>query len=133
MKENLPKELDFRIEAENNERLKSYLKPQQLRVFTTPRVEWAHERVLCMEFIDGARIDDVAFLKKNNISSTRVRNVLNDTFAQMIFIYGFLHADPVLYFFYILCLLMFSSILEMYLSEVDLMLAYLRIISSWYY
>lgn len=92
MKENLPKELDFKVEAENAARLATLFADHPL--LKVPEVYWAHKRAMAMEFIHGSRIDDASYLAKHNIDPHRVSYHFADIFSRMIFKEGFVHADP---------------------------------------
>ncbi|KAI9032462.1 ABC1 family-domain-containing protein [Hyaloraphidium curvatum] len=92
MQENLPKELDFRIEASNAAKLASLFTDQG--VLHIPAVYWAQKRVMAMEFIHGARIDDRAYLRDHAIDPVRVSYHFSEIFSRMIFREGFVHADP---------------------------------------
>ncbi|KAF9904252.1 hypothetical protein EC991_002910 [Linnemannia zychae] len=98
IQDNLPKELDFRFEAKNSartaanfDRARAEGEPSTVKV---PEVVWAQKRVLVMEFMNGARIDNVEYLKKNNILVSEVSKEMARTFSQMIYKDGFLHCDP---------------------------------------
>jgi aarF domain-containing kinase len=86
---NLPRELDFRIEAANSKRF--YGNHRHHVELHVPEVYWATKRILCMEFIDGARVDDLEFMKKHGIDARSVARSLMDIFNESIFEYGFVH------------------------------------------
>eukprot|EP00158_Paraphelidium_tribonemae_P003643 Partr_v1_DN26272_c0_g1_i3_m48244 putative AarF domain containing kinase len=92
MKINLPRELDFREEAANSRRLATLLGPDSKT--SVPAVHFATSRVLCMEYIDGARIDDLEYMQKNAIDKGAVLKDFSDAFYEMLFQHGFLHSDP---------------------------------------
>ncbi|KAK3845108.1 MAG: ABC1 family-domain-containing protein [Linnemannia gamsii] len=98
IQDNLPKELDFRFEAKNSARTAAnFDRARAEGDFSTvkvPGVIWAQKRVLVMEFMNGSRIDDVDYLKKNNILVSEVSKEMARTFSQMIYKDGFLHCDP---------------------------------------
>ncbi|KAG0368426.1 ABC1 family-domain-containing protein [Gamsiella multidivaricata] len=98
IQDNLPKELDFRFEAINAQRTafnfdqaRAQGSPSTVKI---PDVLWAQKRVLVMEFMDGSRIDNVEYLKANNIKVADVSKEMARTFSQMIYKDGFLHCDP---------------------------------------
>lgn len=66
IKNSINEERDFVIEAKNMEDIRkiSEINP----VCVVPKVYYKSRRVLVMEYIDGARIDDRAYAKKNNIN-----------------------------------------------------------------
>jgi ubiquinone biosynthesis protein len=82
-------ELDFRIEAENARRLASVLEgAPEVRV---PRVYPAlsSERVLVMEYVEGARVGELA-----QPARVRARHALVRAFVRQILEHGVFHADP---------------------------------------
>ncbi|KAK6456873.1 ABC1 family-domain-containing protein [Scheffersomyces xylosifermentans] len=89
-------ELDFTNEAENarktNEYFKNYQKETALRV---PKIVSAQPRILIMEYVGGARLDNLKYLKDNGISPAEVSSCLSHVFNAMIFTPGVgLHCDP---------------------------------------
>lgn len=95
MNEMLPLEMDFRHEAYNSNRCKSefaYLKGKT-SVYL-PEVLWADKRCMVMEYIEGARVDNLAYLKKHKIDRNQVSQELSRIFSQMVYLNGHFHADP---------------------------------------
>ncbi|KAF9201377.1 hypothetical protein BGZ49_008375 [Haplosporangium sp. Z 27] len=95
---NLPRELDFRFEAKNSQRAavnfdksRAQGSPSTIKI---PEIIWAQRRVLVMEFMNGSRIDNVQYLKDNDIKVSEVSKEMARTFSQMIYNDGFLHCDP---------------------------------------
>ncbi|KAF9359484.1 hypothetical protein BGX26_012219 [Mortierella sp. AD094] len=95
---NLPRELDFRFEAKNSQRAAANFDQSRAQgspsTVKIPEIIWAQRRVLVMEFMNGSRIDDVQYLKDNNIKVADVSKEMARTFSQMIYNDGFLHCDP---------------------------------------
>lgn len=95
MQESIFVELNFTYEAVNakktTEYFKDYLKLTALRI---PDVYIALPRILIMEFIGGARLDDLAYLDQHKISRADVCGCLAHIFNNMIFKSGFVHCDP---------------------------------------
>lgn len=93
-RENLKKELDFRLEAESANRTAISFQHDN-RVFV-PRVypEFSTSRLLVMEYIDGCRVDDVDALRRAGVNTHQVAQAVINAFAQMIFLNGFIHCDP---------------------------------------
>ncbi|KAF8927706.1 hypothetical protein BGZ58_010211 [Dissophora ornata] len=98
IQDSLPKELDFRFEARNAQRTAANFdraraqgSPSTVKI---PNVVWAQKRVMVMEFMDGSRIDNVEYLKANNIKASEVSKEMARIFSQMIYKDGFLHCDP---------------------------------------
>jgi hypothetical protein len=80
-----------------------------------PEVLWAEKRCMVMEceslsrtlaratlmliirlilVIQGARVDDLKYLKEHGIDRNQVSQQLSRIFSQMVYINGFFHADP---------------------------------------
>ena len=91
MRENLPKEMDFVHEARNAQRADNDFKDMRTSLYI-PEVIAATKRVLIMEFIEGARVDDLAYLAKHNIDRNKVSLELARIFSQMVYLNGWFHA-----------------------------------------
>jgi len=89
-------ELDFTNEAENAIQTANAFKPlKRLTALRIPKVVHAEKRILIMEHVAGARLDDIEYLEKHNISKSEVASCLSHIFNCMIFKPGFsLHCDP---------------------------------------
>ncbi|KAG2332407.1 hypothetical protein Bca52824_003587 [Brassica carinata] len=77
MSESLPKELDFLVEAKNSEKcLDNFRKmsPHIAEYVYAPAVYWnlSSSKLLTMEFMDGAQVNDVANIKKLGIQPYEV-------------------------------------------------------------
>ncbi|WFD35946.1 hypothetical protein MCUN1_002817 [Malassezia cuniculi] len=94
MNRNLPLELDFRHEAGNSARAQRDFAQYKKTSVAFPKVPWVHKRVMAMEFIEGQRPDNLAYLAKHNIDRNHVSQELSKIFAQMLYLHGFFHADP---------------------------------------
>lgn len=87
MKINLPLEMDFSNEGQNAMKLaQNFIGNSVIKV---PEVFESSSRILIMEFCNGSRIDNLEFLRKNNIGVNQVSLQLSKIFNQMIFIDGF--------------------------------------------
>ncbi|KAG2145993.1 ABC1 family-domain-containing protein [Suillus bovinus] len=93
MRENLPKEMDFVHEARNTARAVADFENIKTSLYI-PEVISANKRVLIMEYIQGSRIDDLAYLSKHNIDRNKVALELTRIFNRMVFMNGWFHADP---------------------------------------
>ncbi|KAI6134473.1 ABC1-domain-containing protein [Pisolithus croceorrhizus] len=93
MRENLPKEMDFVNEAQNARRAAANFANVSTSLYI-PEVISATKRVLIMEYIQGARVDDLAFLKQEGIDKNKVALELARIFGRMVFVDGWFHADP---------------------------------------
>lgn len=71
-KKNLPLELDFLHEGRNCERVERLFK--HFRFLKVPRIHWdlSSERVLTMEFCEGGKVDDKAYMEKHGINVNEV-------------------------------------------------------------
>jgi aarF domain-containing kinase len=91
MRMNLPKEMDFVHEASNAARATRDFQNITTSLYI-PEVILATKRVLIMEYIQGARVDDLAYLADANIDRNKVALELSRIFNQMVFINGWFHA-----------------------------------------
>ena len=99
VKENLPAELDFLQEAANADRCARNLASPACKVrgkVVVPRIDHAKtsHRVCTMEFVDGVKVVDVQALKKLGAPPAAVARLISQTFNEMIFTFGDIHADP---------------------------------------
>ncbi|ONI24607.1 hypothetical protein PRUPE_2G249400 [Prunus persica] len=99
MRESLPKELDFINEAQNSEKcLENFqkLSPHIAAYVYAPKVYWnlSTSKLLTMEFMDGAEVNDVKTIKRLGIRPDEVARLVSETFAEMMFKHGFVHCDP---------------------------------------
>lgn len=94
MKKNLPLELNFLQEGRNAEKISNLL--SHLPYLRIPRIHWnlSTERVLFMEYVDGGHIDDIDYMKANNIDVNSVSKYVSEIYAEMIFYNGYVHCDP---------------------------------------
>ncbi len=90
----LEDELDFTIEAENNDRFREN-RAEDPKV-TAPRIKWVYttSKVLTMELIEGIKITDVPCLKENNISPAALARTFVGSLITQMLADGFFHADP---------------------------------------
>ncbi|KAL4073963.1 ABC1 family-domain-containing protein [Scleroderma citrinum] len=93
MRENLPKEMDFVHEAQNARRAVANFSNTSTSLYI-PEVISATKRVLIMEYIQGARVDDLTYLDKEGIDRNKVALELSRIFGRMVFDHGWFHADP---------------------------------------
>ncbi|KAK2634995.1 hypothetical protein Ddye_029787 [Dipteronia dyeriana] len=99
MRESLPKELDFLLEAKNSVKVLDNfrkLSPHIANYVYAPKVYWnvSTSKLLTMEFIDGAQVNDVKTIKKLGIRTDEVAKLVSQAFAEMMFKHGFVHCDP---------------------------------------
>lgn len=93
MRENLPREMDFVHEARNTAHVVADFENIKTSLYI-PEVISANKRVLIMEYIQGGRVDDLAYLSKHNIDRNKVALELTRIFNRMVFMNGWFHADP---------------------------------------
>lgn len=91
MRTNLPREMDFVIEAQNAARTVQEFSNIRTSLYI-PAVIHASKRVLIMEYIQGGRVDDLPYLAKHGIDRNKVAIELSRIFNQMVFIHGWFHA-----------------------------------------
>lgn len=96
MEASLPQELDFQLEGRNATRARAYFSHVVPALpVVIPQVMWAKRRILVMDFISGARPDDLAYLDAHGIDRDDVSAALARIFNEMIFgTDAPLHCDP---------------------------------------
>ncbi|OAY38421.1 hypothetical protein MANES_10G013300v8 [Manihot esculenta] len=99
IRESLPKELDFLVEARNSEKcLENFqkLSPHIADYVYAPKVHWnlSTSKLLTMEFMDAAQVNDVKAIERLGIQPTEVAKLVSQAFAEMMFKHGFVHCDP---------------------------------------
>ncbi|KAF6802318.1 aarf domain-containing kinase [Colletotrichum sojae] len=91
----LPKELDFREEANNANRTREHFAKLPEHPLVVPEVLWARERILVMQRESGRRLDDLDYLDASGIDRDEVSACLARIFNEMIFGNAApLHCDP---------------------------------------
>ncbi|KAF7376170.1 ABC1-domain-containing protein [Mycena sanguinolenta] len=93
MRTNLPLEMNFCHEAANAEQTRKDFQDIRTTLYI-PGVLSATKRVLVMEFIEGCRPDDLAYLAEKNINRNHVALEIAAIFNQMVLLNGWFHADP---------------------------------------
>jgi aarF domain-containing kinase len=89
MNEMLPLEMDFRHEAYNAQKTKEEFAHLEGKTsLYVPEVLWADRRCMVMEYIEGARVDDLVYLKDNGIDRNQVSQELSRIFSQMVYLNG---------------------------------------------
>lgn len=94
VRRNLPIELDFRCEARNQDKFSVMFK--HLSFVKAPKVHWdlTTSRLLTMEFCEGVKVDNKAYLEQHHINAEEVTLKLSQLYSEMIFQQGFVHCDP---------------------------------------
>jgi len=93
-KRNIPIELDFLHEGRNAEKVEKMF--SHLPWLKVPKVYWnlSTSRVLTMDYVEGGQVNDLAYIRSNDIDRYEVADKLSQLYSQMIFIHGFVHSDP---------------------------------------
>ncbi|KAI3748837.1 hypothetical protein L6452_12221 [Arctium lappa] len=99
VRDSLPKELDFLIEAKNSIKCMDNfrrLSPHIADYVYAPAVYWnlSTTKLLTMEFVDGAQVNDLKSIQKLGIAPHDIARLVSRTFAEMMFKHGFVHCDP---------------------------------------
>ena len=88
------RELDFGQEAENALQLRAEMADNP-NVFVPPVIrELCTRRLMVQEFVDGVKINDFAFLKKQKINRRRLAMNYFESLLEQALLHGFFHADP---------------------------------------
>ncbi|EAR86296.1 ABC1 family protein (chaperonin), putative (macronuclear) [Tetrahymena thermophila SB210] len=96
IEENLAKEIDFNIEAENSKKCKILFQKLGRKEIYVPNIydQYTSKRTLVMEWIDGIKITEESQLVQQGYDIKGILNSIIEAFAEQIFITGFTHADP---------------------------------------
>ncbi|KAH9702474.1 putative ABC1 protein [Citrus sinensis] len=72
------------------------LSPHIANYIYAPKVYWnlSTSKLLIMEFVDGAQVNDVKSIRKLGIDPHEVSRLVSQAFAEMMFKHGFVHCDP---------------------------------------
>jgi predicted unusual protein kinase regulating ubiquinone biosynthesis (AarF/ABC1/UbiB family) len=91
----LHEEMDFRLEADNMDRMRSILDREGITDARVPVVHWdlVGKRVLTMERIDGFRFSDVEGMKAAGIDTARLLRMGVTTVVEGVLVHGFFHGD----------------------------------------
>ena len=90
----LMKELDFNCEAQYAARFRQqFLDDENIQV---PEVIWdmSSEKVLCLSYLEGTKINDLPTLKSKNIDLPKIAEIGAISYLKQLVNYGFFHADP---------------------------------------
>ncbi|EFK58005.1 AarF/UbiB family protein [Sphingobacterium spiritivorum] len=90
----LMRELSFVNELNNMERFRKNFK-DNIQIYV-PKVYRAYsdDEMLCMEFIDGVKINDVEGLKALGLAPKSIVQQGLDLYLEQVLVHGFFHADP---------------------------------------
>ncbi len=91
---NIYRELSFLNEFNNIERFrKNFINESKIHVPITYR-QYSNNNILCMEFISGAKVNDVEKIKEYGLHPVDVNKIGLDLYLRQILDHGFFHADP---------------------------------------
>ncbi|MDQ1436955.1 MAG: hypothetical protein QOK43_584 [Acidimicrobiaceae bacterium] len=91
----LEEEMDYRLEADNMERMRSIIEETGIKDCRVPRVhlDLVGKRVLTMERIDGIRFHDVDAMRAADIDTARLLRMGVQTVVEGVLLHGFFHGD----------------------------------------
>jgi ubiquinone biosynthesis protein len=91
----LEEEMDYRLEADNMERMRTILQDTGVTDARVPRVylDLVSKKVLTMERIDGIRFNDVEAMKAAGIDTARLLHMGVQTVVEGVLLHGFFHGD----------------------------------------
>jgi len=92
-RKNITMELDFQTELRNQELCATIFEGSNVSVPET-YPELSTQRILTMEFAEGFPLYDPKTLSSHDIDSKALSNLIAESFYKMIFLKGFVHADP---------------------------------------
>jgi aarF domain-containing kinase len=100
----VPKELDFNLEAENTQKVAKNLDYNNKEVSAelskshvdvlVPEILQSTEKVLVMVYMDGVRLNDVEKLKELGVDMQALVESITRSYAHQIYVDGFFNADP---------------------------------------
>jgi len=91
---NITKEIDFRNEGKNADKIKNLFKNDDRVIIPTVNWKFTSKKILVMSFEQGKSIIDTDYRIKNNISVNEIADLLANVFNRQIFEFGFVHSDP---------------------------------------
>jgi len=94
IRELLARELDFRLEAENIERIAKNFEADPRVVFPRVIKELSTQRVMTETFVAGSKVGDVRAIDARGIDRKDLARRIVRAYCQMVFVDGVYHADP---------------------------------------
>lgn len=91
LEKSLRRELDYRIEARNLERMRRLIGPYSRLTAPRPYARYSGRRVLTMEAMEGTRVDQAVMAEEDALE---LAGEIFDAYLEQIFIKGRYHADP---------------------------------------
>lgn len=91
----LTEEIDFRLEADNMDRMRFVFKDAGITDGVVPRVhrEFVGRRVLTMERVDGISFSDIDAMQAAGIDTRRMLRMGVQSVVEGVMVYGFFHGD----------------------------------------
>ena len=91
----LHEEMDFRLEADNMDRMRSILEQDRITDARVPEVhhDLVGRRVLTMERIDGIHFSDVESMRAAGLDTQRLLRLGVQTVIEGVLVHGFFHGD----------------------------------------
>jgi predicted unusual protein kinase regulating ubiquinone biosynthesis (AarF/ABC1/UbiB family) len=90
----LMRELDYRTEAKNLDRLAENMKSLELVLVPRPVDDYVTARVLTMEFVEGRKVTAMSPMARLEIDGAPLAEELCRAYLRQILVDGFFHADP---------------------------------------
>ncbi|MBN9655200.1 AarF/ABC1/UbiB kinase family protein [Halobacillus sp. GSS1] len=87
-------ELDFTMELDNGNHFKKRFADFEDVYIPDYYSDLSTKRVLVMEWIEGTKITDLSFIKKNNIDREKIARTLFDLCVEQFLYAGMFHSDP---------------------------------------
>ena len=94
MSVSLPKECDFLLEAANADRARAMFAGRDDLLIPRIHYEYSSPMVLVMERMRGVHVSDVKAIEAMDLQLSEVSTVVSEVFSEMMFVHGFVHADP---------------------------------------
>ncbi len=90
----LVRELDYRLEAANLERLAGELRDFERIVVPRPLEDLSTSRVLTMQWVEGRKITELSGVVRTELDGQALAEELFNAYMKQILVDGFFHADP---------------------------------------
>ena len=94
MSVSLPKECDFMIEAANADKARALFAGRDDLLIPRIYYQYSSPMVLVMERMRGVHVSDVKAIEAMDLQLSEVSTVVSEVFSEMMFVHGFVHADP---------------------------------------
>ncbi|MDX2176522.1 MAG: AarF/UbiB family protein [Candidatus Sumerlaeia bacterium] len=87
-------EMDYRLEAKNNRRLRAMFQDDPRVIIPRCAEGFVRRRVIAFDFVEGVRIDDREGVAALGVDPRGLLQTLTEIYLQMALRHGFVHADP---------------------------------------